>query len=290
MRRFSSAIRCGVLGFFFLSSGLLALEVPYLSSRVVDEADLLDPSTEGRMVGVLEALERDTGAQVVVLTLPSLEGEVLEDFSLRVVETWALGQAERDNGLLILVARDDRKIRIEVGYGLEAVIPDLAAHRIIDQRMVPRFREGDFPGGIDAAVVAVDGALRGDPEALPQPVEHRPGGEDPAGLLFMAFVIFPWMWTALVGRGVHGWFFYFFFMPISWAFGLMAFGSPGAKVTLGIWVVLGFLGRLFLPKQDLRSSRGGGGWGGGWSSGGGSSGGFSGGGGSFGGGGSSGSW
>ncbi len=267
-----------------------ALEVPFLSGRVVDQAHLLDRPTLERLEETLRALEQDTGAQVAVLTLATLEGEVLEDFSHQVAQTWALGGAERDNGLLLLVVRDDRKIRLEVGYGLEAILPDLATHRIIDQRMVPRFREGDFAGGIEAAVASVAGAVRGDPDALPPARDPSSGQEDaPSPLLFL-FILAPFVRSALVGRGFGGWFVYFFLMPFFWGFPTVAFGQRIGFLALGAWVVFGFLGRLFLPKVETSSALGSGGWIGGSSGGGFSSGGFSGGGGSFGGGGSSGSW
>lgn len=270
-----------------------ALEVPFLSGRVVDQANLLDEATEQRVEETLRALEADTGAQVAVLTLPTLDGEGLEDFSHRVAETWALGGAEKDNGLLLLVVRDDRKVRFEVGYGLEATIPDLAAHRIIDSRLVPRFREGDFAGGIEAAVASVAGAVRGDPDALPAEVEDAHRGDSGGPPIFLFFLVLtPFMWPALVGRGCGGWFLYVFLMPFYWGLASIALGETGGLWVLGAWVVFGFLGRLFLPKVATTRGWGTGGsfGGGGFSGGGFSSGGFSGGGGSFGGGGASGSW
>lgn len=126
-----------------------ALEVPYLSGRVNDLADLLNPGAEGRLEQTLGQLEQETGAQAAVLTIPSLEGDPLEDFSLRVVETWKLGREEADDGVLLLIARDDRKVRIEVGYGLEATLTDVQSKRIISNLMTPRFREGDFDGGVE---------------------------------------------------------------------------------------------------------------------------------------------
>ena len=121
----------------FLGAGALgALEVPYLAGRVNDLADLMTEEEELRVTSKLEGFERATGAQIAVLTVPTLEGEVLEEYSLRVVETWGLGRAEQDDGVLLLVARDDRKMRIEVGYGLEGDLTDVQCGRILRNQQV----------------------------------------------------------------------------------------------------------------------------------------------------------
>lgn len=135
--------------------------VPTLTGRVVDQADLLSPTVETALTQRLAAHEDSTTNQIAVLTIPSLNGEVLEEFATTVFRTWELGQAELDNGVLLLIARDDRKIRIEVGYGLEGELTDRLAGAIIRDEMTPRFRAGDFEGGILAAVEAVIGALEG---------------------------------------------------------------------------------------------------------------------------------
>lgn len=228
-----------------------ALEVPFLSGRVVDEAEILSPEAEQRLTATLEQLEAQTGAQVAVLTVPSLGGEALEEYSLRVAETWKLGGAERDDGVLLLIARDDRQMRFEVGYGLEGAIPDILAGRILDQAVRPRFRDGDFDGGVTDGIDKVAALVRGEqPEAvLPEPA---PRGTPVGSMLMIGFWIFlVFVLPALVGRKKRR---------------FRVFGMP---VVLG-----GFSGG---------SSRGGG-----WSGGGG--GGFSGGGGGFGGGGASSSW
>jgi uncharacterized protein len=145
----------------FASSPAAALEVPYLSGRVVDLAELIPPATEQELGTRLETLERETGAQVVVLTIPTLEDEPLEDYAVRVAETWSLGREGVDDGVLLLVAQQERGLRLEVGYGLEAKLPDITGKRILDERVVPRFRDGDFPGGIAAGIAAVEIAVRG---------------------------------------------------------------------------------------------------------------------------------
>ena len=228
-----------------------ALEVPYLSGRVVDEAEILGAEAETNLTRTLEELERATGAQVAVLTVPGLEDEALEDFSMRVAETWKLGGAERDDGVLLLIARDDRKMRLEVGYGLEGQIPDILAGRILDNMVRPRFRAGDFEGGVTAGVDAVAALIRGeDAEAVVPPPAEGPSPVAGCAPFFM--------WIVFV----------FIVLPLVFGRKKRRFRVFGVPLVLG-----GFTGG---------SSRGGGFTGGG--------GGFSGGGGSFGGGGASSSW
>ena len=125
-----------------------------------------------------------------MLTLPSLEDEPLEDFAIRVVDTWKLGQKGADNGILVLVVRDERQIRIEVGYGLEGVVPDILAKRIISDLMVPQFRQGDFGAGISAAVESLDGLVRGDPETTRRLTERtRRSNDDGPDWILILFVI-----------------------------------------------------------------------------------------------------
>jgi len=274
-----------------------ALEVPYLSGRVNDQANLLGDGVESRLEERLRLLEQETGSQVAVLTIPSLEGDPLEDFSMRVVETWKLGRSGADNGVLILIARDDRRMRIEVGYGLEGALTDAQSGRIIDLLMTPRFREGDFDGGVEAAVEAVSSAIRGEPVVLPEK-PPRSDGTSPAALIFFLIFGLPFIGAALSTRGAVGWVVGFFLAPFFFAFPAAMFGTTVGAVVAAAWLVLFPLLRLILPKTAAgrgSRSRGGvfwgpfiGGGGGGFSGGG--FGGFSGGGGSFGGGGASGGW
>lgn len=254
-QRMRSVVGPLALSLLFLSVGgaASAREVPFRAQRVTDEAGLLDEASESRLDAKLKSLEQETGSQVAVLLIPSLEGEVLEDYSLRVSEAWKLGRETQDDGVLILVARDDRKVRIEVGYGLEGSLTDLHAKRIIQQLMVPRFRTGDFAGGVEAAVDAVAGAVRGEADAIPPDLSKRS-------------VVESLRWDDL-------YLVLFFFFLIGWPILTTFLRSGGGR------------GR--------GSSGGGFFWGGGsggFSGGGFSGGGFSGGGGSFGGGGASGSW
>ncbi len=276
-----------------------AIDVPYLSGRINDQAGLLGDSFETGLDGKLRLLEEETGAQVAVLTIPSLEGDPIEDFSIRVVETWNLGRAGADDGVLILIVRDDRRMRIEVGYGLEGVLTDAQSGRIIDGLMAPRFRSGDFEGGIEAAVDAVSSAIRGEPVVLPD-VPARGRGVNPGSLIFFLIFGLPFIGAALSSRGAAGWILYLFLTPFFFAFPAAIFGLKAGAVVAGAWLVGFPLLRLIWPKTAVGRGAGSrrgmfwgpfiGGGGGGGFGGGGFGGGFSGGGGSFGGGGASGGW
>jgi uncharacterized protein len=289
---------CVVVAALLVATNVAAIDVPYLSGRINDQADLLGDSFETELDGRLRQLEEETGSQVAVLTIPSLDGDPIEDFSIRVVETWKLGRAGVDDGVLILIVRDDRRMRIEVGYGLEGALTDAQAGRIIDALMAPRFRSGDFEGGVDAAVEAVSSAIRG--EALVFPEEPARGrGMNPGSLIFFLIFGLPFIGAALSSRGAAGWILYLFLTPFFFAFPAAILGLKAGAVVAGAWLVGFPLLRLIWPKtavgRDAGSRRGtfwgpfiGGGGGG--VGGGGFGGGFSGGGGSFGGGGASGGW
>ncbi len=292
----------------FLQAPLMALDVPFLAGRVNDLAQFLDSQAELQLESVLEQLENATGAQVAILTLPNLEGEPLEDYSIRVVETWELGREGIDDGILLLVSRDDRKIRIEVGYGLESTLTDLRTKKIVSNLMVPRFRDGDFAGGITAAVEVIDATVRGQEDLIP-PSLHDSTEGDMTDAPLLEKLIFLGVFSVVVGTfamisiassGCMGWFLYLFLMPFFFSFPAAIFGPTAGTIAWLLWVVafpvLRFLLRSTGWGERLRSwtpntagwSRSWSSGGGGWSSGGG--GGFSGGGGSFGGGGASGSW
>jgi len=283
-----------------------ARDVPFLAGRVVDEADLLPAAEEQRLTATLAALEEQKGAQVVVLTVPDLGGDPIEDFAIRVAETWRLGRAGVDDGVLFLVARDERRMRLEVGYGLEGAIPDATAGRILDEQVAPRFREGDYASGIASGVDAIAAAVRG--EALPEPPvpAGRALGAEPLPMrlaLLAGFFLFmiPFVGSALFARGCAGWFLFLFLLPFFLSFPIALVGPVGAFAGVA-WIVLFPLARLWFGRSAAgrafrerpalkRWGLGGGGFsggGGGFSGGGG--GGFSGGGGSFGGGGASSSW
>lgn len=139
-----------------------ALEVPKLNGYVNDLAGVISPGTELKIESFLRGFESSDSTQLMILTIEALEGESLEDYSLRVAETWKVGQKGKDNGALLLIAKQDRQMRIEVGYGLEGRLTDLLAGRIIDNEIKPRFQAGDFDGGVIAGVTAMAEAVRGE--------------------------------------------------------------------------------------------------------------------------------
>ena len=142
--------------------GLAALDVPQLKGRVNDYGNMISATAESRLDVVLRQLEESDSTQVVVLTIPDLKNEALEDYALKVAETWGIGQKEYDNGALLLVSRSDRLVRIEVGYGLEGRLTDLLAGRIVDYAILPNFKAGRFDEGFIAGVEAIAEAVRGE--------------------------------------------------------------------------------------------------------------------------------
>jgi uncharacterized protein len=270
----------------------------------------------------LRRFEEQTGHQIAVLIIPSLEGEELEAYSIKVAETWKIGHKGFDNGAILLIARDDRKLRIEVGYGLEGVLPDALASRIIREVIVPRFRSNDYPGGIEAGVEAIMTVTRGEPLPAPARTRTRPRDIPGAGtnfgdiiflLLSTSFVaLFVGMWVALSQAFRREGFSEFGRTFAGGALGGVASAVHGAifgalQLGLGLWILLVLLGAIisgitsrtrFKDSEEWSGARrrrerywpGGSGsdYGGGASGGGG--GGFGGGGGGFGGGGASGSW
>jgi uncharacterized protein len=298
-----------------------AKEVPFLSGRVVDEAGLLSAAARQRIDGELAALERETGDQVAVLVVQSLGGEPVEEYSVRVAQAWKLGRKGKDNGILLLISRDDRKLRIEVGYGLEGTLTDLRSNEIIDQVIRPRFRQGDLDGGVEQGVDAIVKVLHGQPlparPAAPAGGAMTVGARIIAGLVFLV-VVGAFSLIALATRGGQSWFLYVFLIPFYLAFPFAFAGPVVAAALTGLWLIgfpivkalrRGQAGSLPAGKRpggflgSLAASTGAGS-GGGFFSGGssdassdsGSSGssssdsGFSGDGGSFGGGGASGDW
>ncbi|MCR9143543.1 MAG: TPM domain-containing protein [bacterium] len=143
-------------------TALFAREIPFLSGHVIDEAGALGADVREELEAELARHAENTSNQIVVMIIPSLEGEVLEQFSLRAAETYGLGQADKDNGVLLLIAQNDRKLRIEVGYGLEGSLTDALSAQIIRNEIVPRFRDGEFEAGVVAGVDAILQAIQGE--------------------------------------------------------------------------------------------------------------------------------
>jgi len=279
---------------FVLGSGLAAaLDVPALKARVNDYAGLLTPSTAKQLEQALLAFEQSESTQIVVLTVNSLEGESLEDFSMQVAEAWKVGQKDLDNGALLLISKNDRKIRIEVGYGLEGSLTDMISGRIIRNVIVPAFRSGNFDQGVANGVAAMMAAVKGEFQA--QPVKRQPRGRE-SSVSFIPLIVFIFLITQLgrVRRGLG---------VLAGGLLLPVFGSmilPFGLITLlliPLGLGAGFILSMLGSAMGAAGAAGGRGRGGGFfigGSGGGISsggfGGFSGGGGGFGGGGASGGW
>nr|WP_298148046.1 TPM domain-containing protein [uncultured Pseudomonas sp.] len=175
-------------------------QFPALSGRVVDQAGMLDAQTEARLTQQLAAHEKASGEQLVVVTLANLQGMPIEDYGYQLGRHWGIGEKGKDNGALLLVARDERKLRIEVGYGLEGRLTDAQASVIINQVITPAFKRGDYTQGISDGVAAILQVLGGEPMAV---VERSNGGKSdqpPALLFFILFVII----VSLLGGGRGG--------------------------------------------------------------------------------------
>lgn len=253
----------------FCASPAAAQSFPKLTGRVVDEAHLLSAEQAAALDAKLAALEVQSKRQMVIATIPSLEGYEIEDYGYRLGRAWGIGDKQRNDGILLIVAPSEHKVRIEVGYGLEGIITDALSSVIISREVVPRFKANDYPGGIAAATdqliaqlqlpedqarkVAADATV----EAKKAKEPHFDAGTVVFLVIFFLFFVLPFL-RALSGNGRGGG---------------RRYGSPGVMI---------------FPSGGWGGGGGGSDWGGG--SGWGGGGGFSGGGGSFGGGGSSGSW
>jgi uncharacterized protein len=286
-----------VLLALLMGSAADARDVPPLTGRVVDLAQVLPPATAEELSSRLKAHEDKTTNQVAVLIIPSLEGEPLFDFSHRVATTWKLGQRGTDNGALLLVAIKDRKVRLEVGYGLEGALTDARSAQIIRNEIVPRFRAGDFAGGVAAGVDAVLKTIEGTYTASDRPPAPAQL-DDRIGSVVLAVFIGVLIGLALsrvhrfVGAAAGGG---ISFLAAPWLVPALVAGLASlALVSLFGALSQGPMRRSrrgMFPGDDWISYSSRGGWGGGGFGGSfGGSGGFSGGGGDFGGGGASGDW
>lgn len=248
------------------------INFPTLTGRVVDDAQLLTPEQEQALTGKLATLEQQTGDQLVVVTLPSLQDQEIEDFGYQLGRAWGIGQKENDGGALLIVAPNERKVRIEVGYGLEGVLTDAYSSMIIRDDILPAFRTGDYAAGIIAGTDAIIAQLTADPaEAQARAAEAKTAAserEAPILPAIIIFLIFFFLFISLVGAAAGG---------------KRRRGGKGDGLTpILIWAA-----SEALKNQGRGGGRGGWGGGGGFGGGGG---GFGGGGGGFGGGGASGGW
>ncbi|MBU6459009.1 MAG: YgcG family protein [Bradyrhizobium sp.] len=281
--------------FAFGQMAFAQVPVPPLSGPVVDQTDTLSSDEIASLAGKIRDFEARKGSQIAVLIVPTTQPEEIEQYSIRVAEAWKIGRKKIDDGAILLVAKNDRKLRIEVGYGLEGALTDLTSKRIIDEIITPRFRNGDFAGGISAGLDRIIGVIDGEP--LPPPPQRSqptssvsPEFFNPTNpFVIIAVLVLGNLMRSLLGR-------------------LAGSAVAGGVVALLVWYFLGSLlfaaiafvavGLFTMISDGFLSSTpyvgGSGGWssggrssgGGGWSSGGS----FSGGGGGFGGGGASGSW
>jgi uncharacterized protein len=183
-----------------LSLNVAALEIPKPTGYVNDLAKMITPATELKIENFLRSFESSDSTQLVVLTIDSLEGEALEDYSLRVAESWGIGQKGKDNGALLLIAKKDRKVRIEIGYGLEGNLTDLLAGRIIDNEITPRFKAGDFETGIIAGVTAMAEAVRGEYQGNGSTARKKQ--RNPLGALALLLFLGPGL--MMLGSGRRG--------------------------------------------------------------------------------------
>jgi uncharacterized protein len=309
--RASFVFRICVISLFFTAICMVAVAqkvVPELwGLRIHDDAKVLSPGTIEKLEQQLKSYEDSTSNQIAILIVSSLEGESIEDYSIRVVDKWKLGTQKKDNGVLLLVAIDDHKMRIEAGGGLEGVLTDAVCNRIIRNEMAPDFRRDDYDAGVTAAVDSIIKAIAGEYKADEEkPTSGLTIGQRIMIGIFLLIVLGLFTWISLFVEGCAGWGLYLFLIPFYAFFPWIVIGNRAGIILLIIYVIGMPIGKIIMSHtawgktkmKKMSSSSGGSGrssggssWnfgGGNWSSGGGSS--FSGGGGSFGGGGSSGSW
>jgi uncharacterized protein len=288
-----------LLGWVF--PALADVAVPPLVGRVVDQTGTLSTNDVSALNQTIRAFEARKGSQVAVLIVPTTDGEAIEQYSIRVAEAWKIGRKKIDDGVLLVIAKNDRKLRIEVGYGLEGALTDVTSKRIIDEIITPRFRNGDFSGGISAGVDRILRVVEG--EKLPAPAQSEPQqGFQPSWLLdhvnpfnpFMIFAVFVVgaAMRATLGRLIGA-------VATGGIVGVLAWFFIQSLILAALAAIIVFIIALF---GDFANNTGGGGrssssgWSGGgggssdWSSSSSSSSDSGGGGGSFGGGGASGSW
>lgn len=280
-----------LLASFILGTAQAEVAVPSLKQRVTDLTSTLDVAQTQTLEAKLAAFEKSKGSQIAILMLPTTQPEVIEQFAIRVVEAWKLGRKGVDDGVLLLVAKEDRKLRIEVGYGLEGALNDATAKRIVAEIISPAFKQGDFYGGIDAGVTAIIKVIDG--EALPPPAPksgtHSFGeGSDSLdqllGIGLLVFFIGNILLRQMLGRLPSG----LVVGGIIGVIGWLMLLSLGAALVIGL---IAFILSLMFGSNMGGGSGMPGGWGGGWgNSGGGGDSWSGGGGGGFGGGGASGDW
>ncbi len=276
-------VRALASGFLLLLCALTAwaqVAVPELSRRVTDLTATLSADQAAALESKLAAFEAKKGSQIAVLIVPTTQPEDIAQFGIRVADQWKVGRRKVDDGVILIVAKDDRKLRIEVGYGLEGAIPDAIAKRVIAETITPFFKAGDFYGGIDAGVQQLMGLIEGEPLPPPATSDSSGGNDGAFVILIVGGIVAGWLLSTLMSRPAAG--------------GIAALGSGAVGAfLLGFTPLLLFIA-VFVFAGVASGFRHGGGWssggGGGWGGGGFGGGSWGGGGGGFGGGGASGSW
>lgn len=276
MRFLSRCLAAGLLLFSAVVFAADEVAIPPLQQHVTDLTQTLSANEQAALESKLAQFEQQKGSQIAILLIPTTQPEAIEQYAIRVAEAWKLGRKGVDDGILILVAKEDRKMRIEVGYGLEGIVPDSIANQVILDAMKPRFKQDDFYGGLDVATDQLIARINGEP--LPEPPQTQASQGDWGDLLPM--LLFGGLLVGGVLRAIFG----------NFLGGAVNGGLVGAAVwLLGggmlIAIVIAFIAFLLTMSGGLgmlNGYSGGGGFGG--------RGGFSGGGGGFGGGGASGDW
>ena len=289
MKALRAVLLALLLGLALPAFALVA--VPELTGRVVDRTGTLSNADIAQLTQTLADLEKRKGSQIAVLVVPTTDGEPIEQFSLRVAEAWKIGRKKIDDGALLVIARNDRRLRIEVGYGLEGILTDVTSRRIIDEIITPKFRSGDFAGGVSAGVERMIGLVNG--EKLPSPEPAHWDSSQFSALtenfpfwLALAFVV-SGMLRGLLGRLMGSIASGVFVAGLAWYLvGILSIALGAGALAFVIALFIDLVSSSGLGSGG-RSGSSGSSWSSGSSS---SSGGFSGGGGSFGGGGASGSW
>ena len=277
----------------FMALPLSALEIPKLSARVNDYAGMLSPETKSRLENKLTSFERDQSTQIVVLTIPSLQGDDIDQFAIKVAENWKIGQKGKDNGVILILAKAERKVRIEVGRGLQGVLPDITAGQIIRNTMRPYLKDGNFDQGISVGIDAIIAATKGEFKAVPGEQKKQPQSKSPSLITLLLILAVGMLIVGTFSRqlgaaaGAIG-------LPTATWFAIPGLGfltiAVLAAVGLGIGLLFSAIASRFFGGGGGGGFYGGGWGGGGYYGGGGSSGGndsVSGGGGEFDGGGSS---
>ncbi|BDA79950.1 hypothetical protein LPTSP3_g28800 [Leptospira kobayashii] len=251
-----------ILGLSYFTS-LQAIDVPELSKRVTDKAGILSEETIVNLETKLKAQEASTSNQIAILTLPSLEGEAIEEVAIQVFDKWKLGQKSKNNGVLFLIAPTERKMRIEVGRGLEGALTDVQAYRIIQKEIKPKFKAGDMNAGVEAGVDAIIGTISGEYSPSEDDVSTTGSGAENhiVYLIVAAVILFVGLFMPSLMAGIVT---YLFTVSI-WYQGLLGFFESAVAVFITVAIGVGYL-LLKLIWPSSGGGSGGGFYGGGYSS------------------------